>query len=155
MWKESKEYKNALSKLNISYSILEDDITEKLRHVIYSKFTKNKDYQYPLWEHLTDFKGVIFDFAWEWLSALLMDNEVIVFFEEVNDKTAFLLKNGGDIPLIMNECPAMTFYVMNIQADFLYAYHSDHSIFRVVGNAKDKFENYIRSSSIEVSIHST
>ncbi len=155
MWRESEQYKNALIYLGINYIILDADSANRLRQTIYIKFTKNRQYLYPLWEQLTDFKGVIFDFAWEWFSELLKDDEVIVFFEEANDKSVFVLNNGGVIPEIMNECPAMTFYVTNTQAEFLYAYHSDHSIFRVSGNVTQKFEDYIVSNNINVSIYST
>jgi hypothetical protein len=153
MWKESEECIQAMVDSEIDYTLLDEVSANKLKETIYSRFTKDTSYQYPLWEQLAAFRSVIFDFAWEWYSELLRNTKVIVFFEEANDKSAFVLNDGGVIPEIMYECPAMTFYVTNESADFLYAFHSDHSILRVSGNAQGKLERYIRDNNINVQVH--
>ncbi|HLP50776.1 MAG TPA: hypothetical protein VK154_07825 [Chitinophagales bacterium] len=154
MWKRSDDFKNAVENLHFKYDVLSEYKSNSLRSLVYSKFTNTPNYSYPLWENLHSFKGVIFDFAWEWLSDLLKDEKVIIFFEEANDKLAFVIMDGSVIPQIMNECPAMTFYITNENVDFLYAYHHDHSIFRVCGSAKEKFEKYISKIGINVDVYS-
>ena len=149
MWTESGEIKSALTELNLNWITLAPLEAAEVTNKVVARFTEGGKYSYPLWEHLNAFTGVVKEFAWEWFEQLLNDKQVVLFFEKDDDKTVFFLKDGSEIVKVMNNSTRMTFYVSNLDADFLYAYHSDHSIFRVCGSARVGFKEFVKKSKLD------
>jgi hypothetical protein len=154
MWTEGEEVRNAVRELKLPIIAFPQNEAALIRTRVYQKFTTRSRYSYPLWEHLASTSRVIYDFAWQWFTSLLKEREVVLFFEEDNDKSVFSIPNGSAIVSIMENCPGMTFYVTNLEADYLYSYHNDHSVFSVSGTEERKrFKEFTKSNQIIVEIH--
>lgn len=152
MWREQEEFKQALIKVGIPFRILEDRESKNALKFIYNRYTTSENYIYPLWEHLKSYKGVVYEFAWDWFGDLLGTDHIWVFFEPDSHQVIFELEPGKLLPNVLAECPMMTFYVTNISNSYLYCYNSDHAVFRVSGEAVKKFERYIHDKKIATDI---
>lgn len=133
--KPNEEFKAASELVNISLIPIEAE-RARILNSLYSKYCKNNQYTYPLWEHLRIYTGVSFPFAWSWFDTILANKEVLLFFELQDDERMFQVENGSDIPKILEESYRFNFYVSNKETSFLLAYN-DHENLIATGEAID------------------
>lgn len=147
MIKNSDEIKSALELLGIPYKLLDEERIKLIGNDVLKKYSKGSTYSYPLWDNLSSFWGVDFQFAWKWFFELLKNKEVILFFDLADDTNMFELKNGGCISSVMDNSFGMTIYVTNSKVSWLYCYNNDGSLV-ACGEAKEELKQYVVRNKI-------
>jgi hypothetical protein len=152
MSKHGDEVLAALSE-NKELSAKELPIDESLKVIgdVLEKFTKQRTYRYPLWEHLDDWIGVDFKFSWEWFSYILEGKQIVLLFEPDDDERGIIFENGRHLVDVLNHCYRFTFYVTDRKNSFLFCYN-DHDNLIAAGEGKEWLSNFLKNSLIETRI---
>ena len=88
-----------------------------------------------LWERFVDKVGVRDEWAWMWLDDFVIDNDVILFFNERQEKTMFKLKARSKLSLLLGETYPFEVYLTDELVDFVLCFnHHDYLI--ATGRAK-------------------
>ena len=96
-----------------------------------------------LWERFTDKVGVRDAQAWIWLDDFVVDNDVILFFNERQEKTMFELKARSKLSLLLGETYPFEVYLTDELVDFVLCFnHHDYLI--ATGRAKEWLTRRIR-----------
>ena len=144
--KKSQEIIRVLNELNIQFAKLSAQKTESLWIDLFKKYVENgeiylypeKDFPFPIWEVLkiegfTDFQVTN---AWKEYGKILDGQEVILFFEPLEELEMIYLSDGKDVSTILSEAYTMIPYITNPSLSFLF-YYNDHDFLIVGGEGLD------------------
>lgn len=134
MWNISEEVKRAANVLDINITELSRDVSLEIIKIITEKYTVGNSCF--LWDNLTDYVYVNNSVAWSWINEYIGNTEVIMFFNESDEKKSFLFKNGDDLVAILGETYGFEFYVTNKEKSYLLVFNH-HDILMACGNAKN------------------
>ena len=134
MWNISEEVKRAAAVLNIDLTELSRDVSLEIIRIITEKYTKG--HSCFLWDDLTDYVYVNNSDAWSWINEYIGNTEVIMFFNESDEKKSFLFKNGDDLVAVLGETYGFEFYVTNKEKSYLLVFNH-HDILMACGDAKN------------------
>jgi hypothetical protein len=151
MMKHSQEFANAAKEIGVSVNEIDLQSAISLRDEIIDIYC-NKKYEYPLWDNLAKWVGVVFPYAWLWFNKLLLDKEVILFFEPTEYDLAFKIKNGAELSDILENAYKFSFYITNEKRSFLLCYN-DHNNLIASGEASEWLINYTVENHKDVDVH--
>ena len=134
MWNISEEVKRAADVLDIDLTELSRDVSLEIIRIITEKYTKG--HSCFLWDDLTDHVYVNSSDAWSWTNEYIGNTEVIMFFNESDEKKSFLFKNGDDLVAVLGETYGFEFYVTNKEKSYLLVFNH-HDILMACGDAKN------------------
>jgi hypothetical protein len=130
----SGEVIEALQLLKLDHKILLPDVSKFVLKNVLDEFTDEKEYSYPLWEKIINYKSVQYKYAWELFSNILKDEKVILFFDFSDDKTMFSFEDGSVLTEVFENCFRFIFYLTNEENTFLLAFN-DHDYLIGAGQA--------------------
>ncbi|MBK9413261.1 MAG: hypothetical protein IPP27_16585 [Bacteroidetes bacterium] len=136
-----KEIVSVLKTFSIPFKILENDESLLFFNTIINEYARKEVYKYPLWENLSNWCGVDYRYSWEWFNQIIETNDLILFFEPEDDKNFILIDNAVDLIKLINNSYRFTFYISNIEAEFLYCYN-DHDNLLASGKAIKWLSSY-------------
>lgn len=129
-----EEVKRAAAVLDIDITELSRDVSLEIIRIITEKYiTGNSCF---LWDDLTDYVYVNNSDAWSWINEYIGNTEVIMFFNESDEKKSFLFKNGDDLVAVLGETYGFEFYVTNKEKSYLLVFNH-HDILMACGDAKN------------------
>ncbi len=138
----SQEIINASEKLKLNIQELSSLESQSTMLGILNRFCNKGIYKYPIWENLIDSIAIDCKFSWSWFKEILIEQELILFFEPDDDKKMFYFDNGKQIVEVLLNCYRFNFYITNLEQTFLFAYN-DHDYLIACGNAKEWLRSYI------------
>ncbi|WP_339606142.1 hypothetical protein [uncultured Roseivirga sp.] len=142
IFKHSSEVLDALDNLpQVNYSLLSHDDSREALAKLLGSFTQEGVYKYPIWENLTDFVSVQYEYAWEWFGEMLVDREVLLLFEPEDDWQVFKFSNGADLVDVFNNCYSFVFYITTESNNSLICFN-DHNFLIASGDAKKWLVNF-------------
>lgn len=89
-----------------------------------------------MWEGFKDCVNYQNSNAWSLICDYVKDNECIMFFNESDDKNAFLIPNGGELQKILEDSFGFEFYITNKSYSYLICFNH-HDILYGSGEAKE------------------
>ena len=134
MWNISEEVKRAADVLDINITELSRDVSLEIIKIITEKYAAGNSCF--LWDDLTDYVYVNNSYAWSWINEYIGNTEVIMFFNESDEKKSFLFKNGDDLVAVLGETYGFEFYVTNKEKSYLLVFNH-HDILMACGDAKN------------------
>ncbi len=134
MWNISEEVKRAADVLDINITELSRDVSLEIIKIITEKYAAGNSCF--LWDDLTDYVYVNNSDAWSWINEYIGNTEVIMFFNESDEKKSFLFKNGDDLVAVLGETYGFEFYVTNKEKSYLLVFNH-HDILMACGDAKN------------------
>jgi hypothetical protein len=127
--------------LRIKTSELSQVDKKKLLLGISNKYTgvKNRDW---LWKYVKDVVSIANKDAWQWVENFIGDSKTIMFFNQSDDKSAFIFMNGHDVVKILGETFGFEFYLTNENTDYLLCF-DHHDVLSAAGTAGEWLKSYI------------
>lgn len=89
-----------------------------------------------MWECFKDSVSYQNPNAWSLIYDYVKDNECIMFFNESDDKNAFLIQNGAELQKILEDSFGFEFYITNKNYAYLICFNH-HDILYGSGEAKE------------------
>lgn len=137
-----EEITDAASELGIELIELSNEEFECIRTNI-KKIYANRPGLF-LWEKLTDRISVNDSDAWQYIDEFIGDKESILFFNEDEERKAFVIESGSDLVAILGKTSYFEFYITNKNASYLLVFnHHDYLI--ACGEAKNWLKTKIDS----------
>lgn len=134
MWNPGTEIENAVKLLMIDCSVLDNNSSEKLFTKVLSGLTREKVYQYPLWEYIFPQKSEYNPDGWKNMKEYIKGKETVLFVEWNENRKMYVFKDGEVIISILANSSFFVFYVTNMNADFILS-QNDHDYFIAGGDA--------------------
>lgn len=142
MWNIGEEIVNVAGELGIKLTELSSEEFEEIIVNVKNIYTAGT--RMILWENIIDYFSVNDSSAWQWINEFIGDKESILFFNESDEKKAFLIGNGNDLVTILSETYGFEFYVTNKKITYLLAFnHHDYLI--ACGDSKKWLKSKIDS----------
>ncbi len=135
-----KEIISAAERMNVSISEMEEAQTSYLVHGVIEKYTNGKK-STNIWENLVDEFSVNDKNAWIWIEDYISDNEAIMFFNQEDEKNAFLFHNGHDVVSLLGDTYGFEFYLTNRNIDYLLCFNH-HDVLIACGDSRDWLSRY-------------
>ena len=99
-----------------------------IRHAVRSKFARDMNADY-LWKELRDDFAVQDANAWRWIDEFVGDRRTVMFFDELEETSAFEFERGVDVVRILEETIGFEFYLTNDAIDYVMCFnHHDYLI---------------------------
>lgn len=134
------EIQTSLNNLGITAKEISSQSVMDIVYNLEMKFTEGKKSRW-LWENLTNDVCVNNKDAWQWVSEYVADSEVIMFFDQLEEKGGFAFFNGFDIVKVLADTYGFEFYLTNQKLDYLLCFNH-HDVLSAVGSAKEWLQKY-------------
>ena len=145
MWNIGEEIMSVASELGIAIKELSSEDSKVIIgnvKKLYATGTKT-----TLWENITDCCSINDSNAWQWINEFIGDKESILFFNENDERKAFLIVNGTDLVTILSETYGFEFYITNKKTTYLLAFnHHDYLI--ACGDSEKWLKSKVDNKSI-------
>jgi hypothetical protein len=139
--KHSEELKEAATLVHEQVLELTSVDTHKVVNNVLLKYC-GSEYNYPLWENLDSYTGIIFPYPWKWFSEMLEKQKVLLFFEPNEGDISFQINNGSVLSSILENAYQFTFYLTNEESSFLLCCN-DHDNLIASGDAIAWLHSYV------------
>ncbi|ONI37642.1 hypothetical protein AN639_09475 [Candidatus Epulonipiscium fishelsonii] len=121
--------------LGINFTELCEKQTKELKKGIDEKYITTNAKDMFKWQNIKNYFAIQNGIAWKWISEFIGDKENIIFFNESDEKIAFLFYSSYDLINILSETSGFEFYVTDRSLSYLICCnHHDYLI--VAGKAK-------------------
>ena len=128
------EIHRAITDNHLESYLLPPSYVEDLRTSIVKQYcTENTAL---MWEGFKDCVNYQNSNAWSLICDYVKDNECIMFFNESDDKNAFLIPNGAELQKILEDSFGFEFYITNKNYSYLICFNH-HDILYGSGEAKE------------------
>lgn len=139
MWNISEEIITAANTLKINVIEISESQSAEIIKKITKKYTTEKENRY-LWEEIVDYFSINNKDAWQWVSEFIGNSEAIMFFNNSDERKAFLFQNGNDLVSVLSETYGFEFYITDKDLTYLLCFNH-HDILISSGVAKEWLKN--------------
>ena len=120
---------------------------ERLRQTVEDQWAATPSKSLPLWERLRDSAGKRLANGWRLACDFAGPNEVILFFDVSTSSAAWKFSSGDALLRVLEECPAMEFYLTNAWTQYVLC-HNHHDYLVGVGSCKEWLEGLHEDKSL-------
>lgn len=125
-----------IRKANVAATVLGTEETLTKWKAIAEKFGRSKSYSFQFWDELNDPSILFIESGWGFIKKMISPLEnLYLFFELEDEKTAFLFEHGKELADVLIEVGCRDFYLLDEDMNFLICY-SDHDVIFAEGAAK-------------------
>ncbi len=78
-----------------------------------------------MWEQIVDYSNICGEFAWQYLSEILLKEECYLFFNQIECRKAYLFKNGKDLCDVIGETYNCEVYVTDYQGTYMICFNHE------------------------------
>lgn len=78
-----------------------------------------------MWEQFADYSDICGEFAWQYLSDILPEENCYLFFNQTECRKAYLFKNGKDLCDVLGETYNFEIYVTDYQGTYLICFNHE------------------------------
>jgi hypothetical protein len=131
----------AAAELEIDVRELPEIERTELLDSVYAKYTPGHRYTWALWETFAERVSKRSADGWKWCGDFVSDQDVTLFFNPVDEKSAFVMVGGRALVSVIGELYGEEFYLTNASTDYLLCFnHHDYLI--ACGTAREWLANY-------------
>lgn len=115
-----------IEKVAKSNSIYIERICEKRAEIIKRNITKKYVYSYPgifFWEKFKAPAVIQRDDGWQKLCDFVGSKCCLMFFDNMEDESVFVLKNGKDLYTLLGEMYGFEFYITDFETEYLLCFN--------------------------------
>ncbi len=117
-----------------------DLLKKKMRNNLGIVISDNSNF---IWEQFVESANVSGEFAWKYIAEIIPDGECYLFFNQVECKNAYLLRNGRDLCEIIAETYDFEIYVTDFDGSYLISFNHE-MVLSGCGKAKKWVDNFKR-----------
>lgn len=138
-----QEIRNGISNLGLSSKVeeLSENENKDLLARVLDKYSSDRVYTYPLWEHVINSFSKRDSETWQKLDDFLPSSSCILFLEPEETFKAFKFEQVGHLTEVLGECFGFVFYITDDDASYLLSFN-DHDYVIASGKAKKWLEEY-------------
>src|SRR5437016_6068317 len=111
------EVMNVSRTLKIHVSELSDDVKNRIRQELVTKFSDPECYY--MWKCLKERVSIRTEEPWPWLKEFVDNTQTLILFDQGEEKAVFLVESGIDATSVLEECFRMEFYLTHLNVSYL------------------------------------
>ena len=135
MMKVSELVQTAAAEVGCKAVKVDQRVMEALRLLVWQRFTDAWSIP-PMWEHLKDDSFICASDAWSWVGEYVGSNDVIMFFDVDDDKSAVVFEDGSSVVAALANSSGFVFYLTDLDASYVLCFN-DHDFLIGAGAAVD------------------
>lgn len=122
---------------------VEESRREQLLDDVFRKYNQGHNYAWALWDSPYFAKNVSRERgdAWEWCGDFVGNQDVVLFFNSLDEEAVFAIPSGGALVQILGEMYWSEFYLTDTATDYLLCFNH-HDFLIACGRAREWLEHY-------------
>lgn len=118
---------------------LPNEYVKRIKKAIFKKYVQSQPGTF-LWEHFIHPSVIADSNGWEKICTYIGENNCLMFFDDIEDKSVILISNGNDLYKLLNMMFGFEFYITNFETDYLVCFNH-HDCLLGCGTAKNWIES--------------